>query len=62
MSNNKYLDIQGVQALWTAVKSEDAKIQSSISSAKGSYIVYQNGEVQLWADEAAKVNASIVWR
>lgn len=53
MSNNKYLDIQGVQALWTAVKSEDAKIQSSISSAKGSYIVYQNGEVQLWADEAA---------
>ena len=53
MSNNKYLDIQGVQALWTAVKNEDAKIQSSISSAKGSYIVYQNGEVQLWADEAA---------
>ena len=53
MSNNKYLDIQGVQALWTAVKNEDAKIQSSISTAKGSYIVYQNGEVQLWADEAA---------
>lgn len=53
MSNNKYLDIQGVQALWTAVKSEDAKIKSSISSAKGSYIVYQNGEIQLWADEAA---------
>lgn len=52
MSNNKYLDIQGVQALWTAVKNEDAKIQSSIASAKGSYIVYQNGEVQLWADEA----------
>ena len=52
MSNNKYLDITGVDTLWKAVKSADTKVAES----KASYITYTNGEIQLWAsEEASKV-------
>lgn len=52
MSNNKYLDITGVDTLWKAVKSADSKVAES----KASYITYTNGEIQLWAsEEASKV-------
>lgn len=47
---NKYLDIEGVKTLWTAVKDRD----DAISATKAGYIHYDSDAkaIQLWASEA----------
>jgi hypothetical protein len=47
---NKYLDIEGVKTLWTAVKDRD----DAISATKAGYIHYDSEAkaIQLWASEA----------
>ena len=44
----KYLDSTGVQTLWNAVKSEDSRIQSTLSNAiDGLKLEYSGKEIKL---------------